>query len=184
MYKFSGVRIHFSAKVDSALPRTRALLSSERQYTKDIPRARVFAITVVSKQRNARPPDAHSWRCIRAASTHRSARLGACACARGCTRLRSYIRTHAYSSARARAQLVHRYVVSERKVVSGLGIQTMKGSHPFVLRQNSDTARTRGGRDPTRVGGTERERAREKERARRRGHVVSSRSVVILREYL
>jgi len=32
-------------------------------------------------------------------------------------------------------------VCGKRKVVSGLGIRTMKGSHPSVLRQNSDTAR-------------------------------------------
>jgi hypothetical protein len=57
----------------------------------------------------------------------------------------------------------------------------MKGSHPFVLRQNSDTARQPGGRHPTRrVGETEGER----EGAKERGHVVSSRSEIILREYL
>lgn len=35
-YKFSGIQVRFSAKVDSAaLPRTRALFSWKRQYTKD-----------------------------------------------------------------------------------------------------------------------------------------------------
>lgn len=84
-------------------------------------------------------------------------RLGACACGMHAVTL-VYTHTH--------AQLVDRYVVSERKVVSGLGIRTMKGSHPFVLRQNSDTARTRRGRDQSRVGETERERERKRESAK------------------
>lgn len=75
-----------------------------------------------------------------------------------------------YTCLLARAQLVHRYVVSERKVVSGLGIRTMKGSHPFVLRQNSDTARE--GRDLSRVGGR-REKGREKKREREGGGMSS-----------
>lgn len=50
-----------------------------------------------------------------------------------------YTRTRHARDARARLVV---QVCGKRKVVSGLGIRTMKGSHPFVLRQNSDTART------------------------------------------
>jgi len=65
-----------------------------------------------------------------------------------CTNARraTYTDAHSYNRSctcirtRTHARLVVQ-VCGKRKVVSGLGIRTMKGSHPFVLRQNSDTAR-------------------------------------------
>lgn len=91
---------------------------------------------------------------------------------------RAFTYTRSSACARARAWLVQ--VCGKRKVVSGLGIRTMKGSHPFVLRQNSDTARawreTRLAEWGGDIGG--------KEGNEGGGHIVSSRSEVILREYL
>lgn len=93
--------------------------------------------------------------------------LGVRACVRECSpgyaHECSCTRTHTCSPTRARLVV---QVCGKRKVVSGLGIRTMKGSHPSVLRQNSDTARTWR---ETRLAESGRDAGRKEGERKRRG---------------
>lgn len=106
---------------------------------------------------------------------HMSRRMRICAWSRDSLYIHMDIRTRAHTACAG---------MRERKVVSGLGIWTMKGSHPFAVHQNSDTVRSLEGDPARKVGEALIKKRGEGERARKRGHVISSRFEVIFREYV